>query len=153
MSNNKLADELMNAFISIKSQQFHKIIETDGYTHNERLVLFILYDVYQETGVNKILLSVLRDRIKLAPSTITPLISSLEKDGLIERVIVKEDRRNIYLKLSKKGINFTNDAHTNLYNNINEYIEYMGEKNTEEFIRLLLKTRQFFKNRKENKNI
>lgn len=150
MSNNKLAEELMDVFMSIKNQQFHKIIEVDGYTHNKKLVLFILHDVYLETGENKILLSVLRDRIRLAPSTITPLIASLEKDGLIERVIVKEDRRNIYLKLSKKGINFTNEAHTSLYNNVSEYIEYMGENDTEEFIRLLLKTKKFFEERKEN---
>lgn len=150
MPNIKLANELMDTFMRIKNQQFHKIIEVDGYTHNEKLVLFILHDIYLETGENKILLSTLRDRIKLAPSTITPLISSLEKDGLIERVIVKEDRRNIYLKLSKKGISFTNEAHTNLYNNINRYIEYMGENDTKEFIRLLTKTKQFFNERKEN---
>ncbi|MDD3304315.1 MAG: MarR family winged helix-turn-helix transcriptional regulator [Clostridia bacterium] len=152
MQNNNLANELMNLFTSIKTQEFHKMIKVDSYTHNEKLVLFILYDLYKESGENKIMLSALRDKIRLAPSTVTPLIATLEKDGLIERVIVEEDRRNIYLKLSKKGIKYTNEAHTNLYNTINEYIIYMGENDTKEFIRLLLKTQTYFKERIE-KNI
>ena len=65
MPNIKLANELMDTFMRIKNQQFHKIIEVDGYTHNEKLVLFILHDIYLETGENKILLSTLTDRIKL----------------------------------------------------------------------------------------
>lgn len=151
MVNQQLATDLMNVFMGIKNQHFHNIIKVEGHTHNEKLVLFLLHEIMGEENKDTILLSKLRDRLRLAPSTVTPIITSLENKGLIERVIDKSDRRNIYLKLSSKGIEFTQEAHDQLTRHIHEYIEYMGEEDTRAFMRLLEKTNDFFIERKDKR--
>ncbi|MEG2310551.1 MAG: MarR family transcriptional regulator [Clostridia bacterium] len=146
MDDNELIEKLMKMFMLIKSTHFHNIIQMDELTHNEKLVLFLLHEISIE---NEISLSVLREKIKLAPSTITPIITSLEAKGLITRKIDKIDRRNIHLKLSLKGIKYTTLAHTQLVYNIKEYINYMGKDDTKELIKLLSKTAEYIKERKK----
>lgn len=98
---------------------------------------------------NVVSLSNLRKKIKLAPSTITPILNSLETRGLIERIIDKDDRRNIYLKLSSDGQKFTKSAHDLLENMVFEYIKYMSIEDIREVIRLARKTENFIKERME----
>lgn len=149
MENQQLANEIIEQFMSIKKMNFHNIIKVEGHTHNEKLILFLMHDILKKSDENIVLLSSVREKIKLAPSTITPILNSLEEKGLIERIIDKKDRRNIYIKLSKKGEIFTKEAHEKLEELMYSYIKYMGEKDINEFMRLTKKTKKFLKERME----
>ena len=148
MDNDHLINELMDAFIQIKGKPFHKLSQCEGLSHNEKLMLFLIHDM---TLDNKVSLSQIRHKINLAPSTVTPIITSLESKGLVKRIIDEKDRRNIFLKLSGKGIEYTNMAHEKMKENLKEYIEYMGELDTKELIKLLRKTVNFIEERKIDK--
>lgn len=144
MGNKELESKLMNSLMSLKNCKIHKSIHMNEFTHNQKLVMFILHDLEKE---GKISLSEIRNRMKLAPSTITPIITSLENDGYIERNIDPSDRRNIFLQISKKGLEYTKKAHMAVENAVKEYIDYMGKEDTEELIRLLTKSAEYFKER------
>jgi len=146
---NQLIEELMHTFMDFKRNKFQHVTSCEGLTHNEKLILFILHDISKD---NKVSLSVLRERIKLAPSTITPIITLLEEKGLIERNIDKTDRRNIFLQISPKGTKQIDIVQIEVKEVMSKYIEYMGETDTKQLIRLITKTTEFF-NRKEDKNI
>ena len=147
--NNELIEELLQSFMNLKKNNFHNITNSVGLTHNEKMVLFVLHRISKD---NKVSLSVLRERIKLAPSTITPIITLLEKKELIERNIDKSDRRNIFLQISPKGVEQIDKVHSEVKNAMSKYIIYMGEDDTKEMIRLISKTTEFF-NGKEDKKI
>jgi len=147
--NHKLIEELMHVFMDFKKNKFQNSTHCDGLTHNEKMILFVLRDISKD---NKVSLSVLRERIKLAPSTITPIITLLEDKKLIERNIDKNDRRNIFLKVSPKGEEQIDRVQIEVKNVMSKYIEYMGEDDTKQLIRLISKTTEFF-NRKEDKEI
>ncbi len=144
MENKELEGKLMSSLMNLKNCKIHKAIHMSEFTHNQRLVMFILHDLEKK---GKISLRELRNRMKLAPSTITPIITSLENDGYIERNIDPNDRRNIFLQLSKKGIEYTNKTHNAIENAVKDYINYMGKEDTEELIRLLTKSAEYFKER------
>lgn len=150
MENQQLASELIEIFTGIKKQHFHNIIKVKGHTHNEKLVMFLMHDILKSSEEKIVSLSKLREKIKLAPSTITPILNSLENKGLIERIIDKNDRRNIYIKLSKDGEKFTKSANDSLKHMVYNYIEYMGVDDTKEFIRLAQKTDKFLRERMED---
>ena len=48
------------------------------------------------------------DRMNLSPSRITRIIDGLVKKGYILREIDREDRRNMKISLTEKGVNLTN---------------------------------------------
>ncbi|MDD2376314.1 MAG: MarR family transcriptional regulator [Clostridia bacterium] len=145
--NNELIEELMRAFMDFKRNKIQNIASCEGLTHNEKMILFSLHDISKD---NKVSLSVLRERMKLAPSTITPIITLLEEKELIERNIDKNDRRNIFLKISPKGEEQINRVQFEVKEVMFEYIKYMGEDDTKQLIRLISKTTEFF-TRKEDK--
>jgi len=148
-NNNELIEELMHVFMNLKKYKFQDFTNCAGLTHNEKMILFILHDISKD---NRVSLSVLRERIKLAPSTITPIITLLEDKKLIERNIDKSDRRNIFLKISPKGEEQIERVRIEVKSVMSKYIEYMGEEDTKQLIRLISKTTEFF-NRKDDKII
>ncbi|MEG1705325.1 MAG: MarR family transcriptional regulator [Clostridia bacterium] len=147
MSDNKKVEELIGVLMQFKKVQIKNIMFKKSLTHNENLILFILHNLSKESC--NIPLSILRDKIMLAPSTITPIITSLEDDGFIERYIDKKDRRNIFLKVTEKGKEYTKETFKCISTNIGKYIEYMGKEDTNEIIRLISKTTEYFNERKE----
>ncbi|MER7677830.1 MarR family transcriptional regulator [Streptomyces sp. NPDC096934] len=48
------------------------------------------------------------DRVHLSQSALSRLIGRLEKDGLVERTVCAEDRRGVWVALTRKG----RDLHT-----------------------------------------
>lgn len=146
--NDKLIDDLMKVFMGFKKVKSHGFAHCEGLTHNEKLIMFILHDISKDSKVS---LADLRKRMELAPSTITPLIAGLEEKGFIERNIDKEDRRNIYLEISSKGKEHMNHVQKQIKLSLSEYINYMGDTDTKELIRLMSKTTEFYLRKEEEK--
>lgn len=65
-----------------------------------RFVVLKLLSIAEEGSVKS---SDIADRAAVSKATMTGLLDALERQGLIERIIGKEDRRVIFVKLSKKG--------------------------------------------------
>lgn len=154
MKNDELAKKLVDAIIEFRNCKIHKHMHThmNEFTHSQKMVMFILHDLSKDGIVS---LSDLRNSIKLAPSTLTPIITSLENDGYIVRNIDKEDRRNIYLHLSQKGVEYTRKINSDIENIAKDYIDFIGEEDSEQLIKIILKSMDFFKERRKNneKNI
>ena len=147
-TNNELIEELLDGFMDLKKNNFHNFTNSVGLTHNEKMVLFVLHHISKNNIVS---LSVLREKIRLAPSTITPIITMLEEKGLIERNIDKSDRRNIFLKISPKGVEKIDQVHKDVKDVMSKYITYMGQDDTKQVIRLISKTKEFFTRKEDNK--
>lgn len=143
---NELIEELIYNFRSLKRMKFNKPKVCDKLTHNERMILFVIYENIKN---DKISLALIRKNLKLAPSTITPIITSLENKGLIERKIDKNDRRNIYLRITQIGLEYTNKVQIEIKEDLTKYIEYIGKEDTKKLIRLITKTIEFFDRKEE----
>lgn len=144
--NNELIEELLHTFRNFKRIRVQNHASSTELSHNEKMVLFIIYDVSKN---NIVPLSEIRERIRLAPSTITPIITSLEEKGLIERNIDKSDRRNIFLRISPMGVEYTNKVQSEIRDIMSKYIEYIGEEDTKQLIKLISKTTDFFSGKEE----
>ena len=148
MEEKELGKKLSKTLIQIKRIKLASLADMDYLTHNQKLVLYLLH----ENSVNgSVLLTEIREKLKLAPSTVTPIITSLENEGYIKRNIDKNDRRNIYIEITSKGKEYTNMVHSQVTKNINEFIEFMGDKDTNDLIRLMNKTINYFENKERGK--
>ncbi len=145
MENSELVDKMLDIFVKLKNSHFHEIAKVDGLSQNEKIVLVIMH----ENMKTEMSLTLLREKMKLAPSTITSIITTLEEKDLIKRVIDKNDRRNIFIKLSKKGYEYTERAHKEFKEKIEKYVKFMGKDDTNELIRLISKTTDYFNERRK----
>ena len=95
-------------------------------------------------------LSTLSKTLNLAPPTVTPMINSLEESGFIIRVGSKQDRRVLFIQLTEMGQTFLTEKEKHFKSNIQALVEYLGQEDTKELIRLVRKTANFLEQFKEN---
>ena len=140
-------NEFMDILLELKNQHIKRdITMMQELSQKQKLTLYILYRLEKK---GKISLCELRKNMKLAPSTITQIVASLENEGVIVRKIDKEDRRNIFLQLTKKGHEYAKMAHDKMQERMKEYIDYMGEEKINILMNLMRETLQFFEERKK----
>ena len=84
------------------SKIYREKLEEYGITQPQFFLLIALYDE------DNILISKLAEKVSLDRATLTGILDRLERDGYVERVFSKNDRRAIYIKLTFKATNMEN---------------------------------------------
>ena len=79
------------------SRAYAPLLKPLGLTYPQYIVLTALWDRDGQTNKQ------LCDRLLLDPSTLTPLIKRLERDGLVTRTRGTEDERMVFVSLTAQG--------------------------------------------------
>jgi DNA-binding MarR family transcriptional regulator len=87
--------------------------------------------------------------LKFAPSTVSTILKSLEDNNYIIREVNKDNRREVYVKITNKGRIRVDKARKQHLTMINDLISYLGEDDACKLIEILEKTACFFEKRKE----
>ena len=66
-------------------------------------------------------------------------VNNLEEKGYVERITDKEDRRVVYLNLTKEGKDILDEVDNEFKNFTQKIVEEMGEEDTDTMIRLFNK--------------
>lgn len=74
-----------------------RMVSTVGVTGPQRLVIRVIGQLTEPTA------SEIASTLKMHPSTLTGIVSRLQKQGLITRALDKADRRRSRFKLTDKG--------------------------------------------------
>ena len=89
--------------------------------------------------------------LHITSPTVTQHITNLETKGYVIRETDKQDRRVIRVNLTKKGILVMDHARSKFLQTFNGLVEYLGEEESSELVKLLKKTTDYLRNlQKEN---
>ncbi|NLJ79982.1 MAG: winged helix-turn-helix transcriptional regulator [Firmicutes bacterium] len=115
--------------------------------HNEMmLLLFLNHNLRPDhLGIQP---SKLGKILRLTRPTITSLVNSLEEQGYVARVNDDEDRRAVFVCLTAKGQKLVDENRKEFFRNISEIMEFLGEKDAQELIRLMGRIRVFLKKKR-----
>lgn len=144
---------LANEFIKTLSQ-FKKI----GFPRNDKfplrqseyMLMFALANCLECDSAG-VMASDLSEKLNITPGAVTHMINSLEKEGCLERVDDKTDRRKVLIKPTEKGNEVIKMMNEMFFEGMKELIGFLGEEDTKEFIRLLSKAMSFI-SEKHNSN-
>ena len=115
-----------------------------GVRSGEFILLATLIDSIPP-GSNGLKTSVLSNRLQVTPAAVTHLINDLEKAGHVERVSEPADRRIVLLKPTASGLQLMEIANVQFLEMLKGLIEFLGEDDSREFIRLMTSTMTYFK--------
>ena len=107
-------DQLENQWRDILSVHARTMCEIDRALHPQGLgasdfeVLDVLVSSELAHEGEHCRVQNIADRVHLSQSALSRLIGRLEKDGLVERTVCQEDRRGVWVALTRKG----RDLHT-----------------------------------------
>lgn len=105
------------------------------FDENEKLAKYKL--TAKQTKIIKILnkqnltTSELAQKIDSTPSSLSQIISKMEKNDYIKRIISTDDRREIIVTLGKKGSAYINELYAFYRNSANIYINALSDEELE----------------------
>ena len=102
-----------------------------------------MHDMMMLVGMQKVgngeavKMSQLSSYFKISAPAISQVMRRLEELGYIERIIRNEDRRSVYVNVSEKARKEIKKIQAHMDKTMNGLIDYLGEKDIDELIRLL----------------
>lgn len=85
-------------------RRYKPYLDKIGLTYTQYITMMVLWE-NGEIGVKA-----LGERLYLDSGTLSPLLKTLEKKGLLERKRDEEDERNLIVRVTKKGLALRDDA-------------------------------------------
>ncbi len=117
---------------------------------NNEMMLLMFLDRNLHDDCLGIRPSELGEILRLKRPTITSLVNSLENQGYVERISDDHDRRVVLVRLTNKGDNLMDQVQQSFIRQIRQTMEYIGEEDTRELIRIIGKVRSFLEVKAQN---
>ncbi len=139
----QLAQELWRIFA-----QFKRLTPTRGSFHGLKSSEFFLLATLIDSippGSKGLKASELSNRLQVTPAAVTHLINDLENAGHVERVSDPADRRIVLIKPTQAGLKLREAANAQSLDALKGLIEFLGEDDSREFIRLMSAAMTYFK--------
>lgn len=143
--------EVMDNFRkTIHKISFHKII-----TPGEFMMLMSIHcEVEKNKENNKNVLGIrvseLSNRLHASKPAISRMIKNVEEKEYVERIIDKNDRRNVYVNLTSNGKSIIENAKKDADQELILILDQLGEEDTKELMRICNKLVDIIKNRQNN---
>jgi len=87
--------------------------------------------------------SVLAEQCHVSTARIACILNSLEKKGLITRKAKESDARKIKVCLTKKGIALTKTKDKQIFTDMKEMLEFLGEEDAKNHVRILKRIAEY----------
>lgn len=85
-------------------KKYKPFLDSLGLTYTQYITLMVLWEE------NNITIKTLGERLYLDSGTLTPLLKKMESQGLVTRERSPKDERNVYIKLTERGIALRDQA-------------------------------------------
>lgn len=145
----KLSQKLAKAFMTLNKN--HQRIQTDHkMKKSEFILLHIMIDAMKD-GKNGIKASDLSTRLEITPAAVTHMLNSLEKEQYVERFADSSDRRIVLVKPTQSAKEIIEIMEKEFFKKFEGLIDYLGEKDTNELIRILTAASAYFKKNNNKK--
>lgn len=126
-----MADELLTLVAKHRANDLNRHI--NDAIHGEHMMLGL---VYHSEGIAPGELAV---KMKASTAYIAKLLRNMEEKGLLIRTTDPSDRRRTLITLTEKGRNQSERDMAFIHHKMKEMLEYLGEEDAENFIRILRK--------------
>jgi len=150
---NDHAQKLLKAF-----SQFRKIHWKPPHVKelkpSEFMVVHTVKNAFMD-GTEGLMVSEISDRLNIARPTVTQLVNSLQKKGILDKHNDEKDKRAVRISLSDEGKSLAKQGAEAFYHRFEGLSNYLGEKKSDELAELLQEVFDYFseinKPRKDNK--
>ena len=140
-----LTQELAKTFT-----QFRRLGPPKGASHGIKPGEFFLLTTLINSippGADCLKASDLSNRMQVTPAAVTHLINDLEKAGYVERVSDPGDRRIVLIRPTEAGLKMMEIANVQFLETLKGLVEFLGEDDSREFIRLIALAMTYFKSK------
>lgn len=147
---NALAQELLQTLAKFKRIGGHPHFSGYGIKPSEFVLLHLLLQ-HSDKDSKGLKVSEISELLHITPSAVTHTINSLEKIGYIERQSDPTDRRIVLVRATTLCEEIMKKLYSERLQFTEELVTFLGEKDSTDFIRLLSKALDYFRDKKSTK--
>jgi DNA-binding MarR family transcriptional regulator len=152
LAKTKKADRLAQELARVLAQ-FRRLNPPRGSFHGFRSGEFILLATLIDSippEADGLKASDLSARLQVTPAAVTHLINDLEKAGQVERISDPADRRIVLIRPTAAGLQLMEVANAQFFEILKGLIEFLGEDDSREFIRVMSLAMTYFKSKMDS---
>ncbi len=143
----ELTQDLFKLMKQVPRLKFKQSV-VEGLTRSEYELLTILkMNIYDKGTAMSV--SEISNLLQITPAAITHIINPLEEKEFIKRLPDPKDRRVVLIGLTDKGAKTADALIADVREQVVGLINYLGEKDSREFARLLSRAFEYFESRPE----
>lgn len=140
MNTQSLANEMREVMYLMKKEKpFNRECECYIKRHD----LMVLNGIHHMNDGKPVKMCMINQRFKISAPATSQLIRKYEKKGYISREVSEDDRRNVYVQLTDFAKEEIKAAEKQLNEDLVAFIDYLGEEDAKELIRILKKATKF----------
>lgn len=141
-----IVQKLTHLFYVLRKENLWKSDEDHNMGHRD---IMILYAIMKINDGDLVKMSDVSTHFHITPAAVSQVIKKFEKKKWIERVLLDNDRRSVYIKVSDDAKDRMHHCETNMKEKLLKFIDSLGEEDTKALIRILEKSILFSKEYKE----
>lgn len=107
------------------------------------MTLGIIAAEIEKSDKGLIKMSEVSTSFQITPAAVSQLVRMYERKGWLQRVILEDDRRSVYLCLSEQGKRLLKEKEQGAMQGIVDFIHYLGDADSDALIRILQKARDY----------
>lgn len=137
-----LSEALLEGWLRLSMSIWNERIVT-AMTYNESMVCNILYK-HRDVPENPITATDLCKKLRIRKPQMNVILNRLEKEGIVERIRSRKDKRSVHIFLTEKGIPLYEKAHREILRLPEAMIERLGCEKAEHFAKTMQEVADYF---------
>ena len=97
----------------------------------------------KEHHVEMMKMSEIATYFHITPAAVSQMIKEYERKGWVERIILDQDRRSVYLKVTDSGEKMLKQNEEAAMKDLIDFLEFIGDEDSDALIRILEKAASF----------
>lgn len=142
MTDIEKAKKLTHCFYVLQRQHKHEHTH-EHIRRRDIMALEAVTQIMRKQGDGLIKMSALSDYFNVTPAAVSQMVREYERKGWIERVVLEHDRRSVYLNVTKEAKALIKRNEEACMKDIVDFISYLGEEDSDAFIRILEKAMEY----------
>lgn len=147
MDEKKMAQELIKLLFVLKQEGKPSGNRKEGMGHRDMMMLTEICELGKSDMVK---MSTISDYFHITPAAVSQCIRNFEKEGWVERTVLDNDRRSVYVKVSEKAKQVMKTNHDEMFKRLLSFIHYLGEEDSKHLLRIMDKSIDYIKEQKES---
>lgn len=131
------AKRLTQLFYIIQHQHKHETPHTHKMRRRDIMALEAVTSLLEKDEDSLIKMNELSEYFHITPAAVSQMVRDYENKGWLERVVLDNDRRSVYLKVTDEAKRLIKRNEEAAMHDIIKFLEYLGEEDGDAFLRIL----------------
>lgn len=145
MNDIEKAKRLSHLFYIMRKKQLssHECQNQQLFRMRDMITLSAILDESEKSETGMIKMSDVSHIFHITPAAVSQMVREYERKGWLERVVLENDRRSVYLRFTPQALALLKQNEAKLLAEIVKFIHYLGDEDSDALLRILDKAKAY----------